>query len=481
MKRRTSSLSRAAFVLLAGTAGCARYVPGTLDPAAAPAAYAQRTLAAAALRDSIRGYLPAGADDRSTAGLAIAALLLHGDVAAATADVRAARAAIPVAARRPAPGADVQVERLVYGVSQGAPWAVGLAPVFRLEFGGKRAARTALAAADASIAEMRARGVAAVVVADVRRAALARDAAIARLRAATSLAAAQAALVAALEERERAGEIGTAELVRARQDLADLQLVVLQRRRERAEADAAVGRAVQVPPAVGPDSTAAAASVLVDADTACPATPDARAVVRATALRARYDIGLALAEYARADAEVRVQVAAAAPDLSLAPGFLWDQGTNRWTLGAGLPEIRLDRNRAGIAAAVARREAEAARVAAVQAAVLAETDAALAACSAAVGGLPTARGSAERAKEARRLAVQRWSRGEAGARDTLYAAVAEERARLGVLEEELRAAEAVLAVDVAANRWTIGTAPSRWPFLGITPPETTVTPPGGLK
>ena len=73
------------------------------------------------------------------------------------------------------------------------------------------------------------------------------------------------------------------------------------------------------------------------------------------ALSTRPEIARALAEYAGAEASLKLQVAHQFPDLDLGPGFIWDQGVHRWTLALALPALLGFRNRGPI------REAEAAR------------------------------------------------------------------------------------------------------------------------
>jgi CRISPR system Cascade subunit CasA len=463
---------RRPLALVVVAAACAQYVPGSFEPNAAPAAYASRTLRWSAVRDSVAPYADTSGIARGDpAALAIAALFLRADVAAGHAEVAAKRAAVAMADRGPGVGVEGQLEQLVYGQSQGAPWVVGLAPVLRMELGGKRAARTLVAAAELSLAEMHARSLATTAAAEVRRAVWLARSAEARLLLAERLVGQLERFDSATATRAAAGEIGPAETLRARQLLADARLQATAQRQAMAEARIALSRALQVPHdpagAVLAFGALPSGAGLVGA---C-VMPDAREAWRARALTGRYDVGSALAAYARADALVRVQVAAAAPDLQLAPGFVWDQSTNRWTLGIALPEFRLDRNRAGIRSAVATREAEAARAAAVQTSVLAEIDAALARCAASGQAIDDARAVGTQADSVAAQLRRRWQRGEVGARDTLNAAIGVTRARAAELDARLLVLQARLDLDLAANAWTLDQPPARWPSLGLAAPE----------
>jgi outer membrane protein TolC len=101
------------------------------------------------------------------------------------------------------------------------------------------------------------------------------------------------------------------------------------------------------------------------------------AEARSQALLSRPDILSALATYAGTQAALQLEIAKQYPDIHLGPGYEYDQGDNKWTLGLGLT-LPLNRNRGPIAEAEARRAEAAASFGALQARVLAEIDQALA-------------------------------------------------------------------------------------------------------
>lgn len=92
---------------------------------------------------------------------------------------------------------------------------------------------------------------------------------------------------------------------------------------------------------------------------------------REAALRNRPDVRAALADYAAAQELLRLELARQYPDLHLGPGYQWDQGASKWSLGLSFEWPVLSRNLAAIEAAEAAREVAAARFDVVQAAVLA--------------------------------------------------------------------------------------------------------------
>jgi len=100
---------------------------------------------------------------------------------------------------------------------------------------------------------------------------------------------------------------------------------------------------------------------------------------RGVALRGRSDVLGALADYAAAEAELRLQVAKQFPDVHLNPGYQFDQGDNKWTLGISFELPVLNQNQGPIAEARAQREVAAARFAELQSRVIGEIDRAIAA------------------------------------------------------------------------------------------------------
>src|SRR4051812_1650672 len=102
-------------------------------------------------------------------------------------------------------------------------------------------------------------------------------------------------------------------------------------------------------------------------DAAAPPAMDMNAAaLRSMALRNRLDVHRKLLEFGVADAEVKAAVAAQNPDITLGPGYMWDQGDNIWSLAIGLSLPPAARTRAMIREAQARRELAAEQFAAVQ-------------------------------------------------------------------------------------------------------------------
>jgi outer membrane protein TolC len=101
---------------------------------------------------------------------------------------------------------------------------------------------------------------------------------------------------------------------------------------------------------------------------------DSAADLRAAALQNRLDIRRGLADYALAEAMLRLEIARQYPDLVLRPGYIWDQSDRIWALGSILFLPLMNRNEGPILEAEARRELEADRFLALQARAIANLE-----------------------------------------------------------------------------------------------------------
>ncbi len=101
--------------------------------------------------------------------------------------------------------------------------------------------------------------------------------------------------------------------------------------------------------------------------------------VRKKALLGRADILAALQEYQASQSALQLEIAKQYPDIHIGPGYEWDQGDNKWSLGFSIELPLFNRNEGPIEEAEARRKESAAKFAALQARILGEIDRALAA------------------------------------------------------------------------------------------------------
>jgi outer membrane protein TolC len=188
-------------------------------------------------------------------------------------------------------------------------------------------------------------------------------------------------------------------------------------------------------------------------------TPDS---IETLALTARPEMGRALAEYAAAESDVRLEVARQYPDLELGPGFIWDQGVHRWTLALALPNLLGFRNRAAITEAAAARAAAGERVAETQEALLAEVGMAVSGCRGAVLERVAADSQVVVAARAAGLVQAAYERGETSGLEAALAALAVARAVR--LQYAARTRVTVAGQDlIAAAGNAAAMSPERWP------------------
>jgi outer membrane protein TolC len=439
--------------LVCAALGCAHYTPAPLDPAGTADAYAARRLDAPDLRDWLAAH---GATDgaRTSATLGLVALYYGPAVATARAAWESARAAEGTAGARARP--DVQGE-LGYATSSAvfeSRWLAVIGAVFTVELGGKRGARLITARARTAVAETDLEDAAWRTVRAVRAAAVELAGAEERLADASEGADRVAAFATRLRWLYNEGTLGRSDLAAIESEQADARAAV---DRERAGADAArlaLARAAGLPPAaldgvrMGPEPAAACATAGTDS-------------LQALALRRRPEVGRGLADYAVAEGDLRLAVAGSYPDLSLGPGYTWDQGIGRWSLLFGLPRVPLNRNRGPIAEAAARRREAAARFAERQQGVLAEVSGAVAGCQAALADAEGADSVREATARQAELARAAYERGEIGAVALEPLELAETRARRDLHAAWQRLAAAGLALETATGEWPPG--PVQWP------------------
>jgi hypothetical protein len=154
------------------------------------------------------------------------------------------------------------------------------------------------------------------------------------------------------------------------------------------------------------------------------------------------------------EADLRTEVARQYPDLELGPGFIWDQGVNRWTLALALPKLLGFRNQAPLRAAEANRRAAAGGVGEAQEAVLVDVETAIAACRAARLLRDAADAQVGVAAEAARLAEAAYARGETSRLDPALAALARLRAERARAAAERHLMLAGLSLEAATGDWT---------------------------
>jgi outer membrane protein TolC len=287
----------------------------------------------------------------------------------ARAEWRVAEAGIKTAGGRPNPTLSVAPG---YDTSSSipTPWLGTVTLDVPIETAGKRAHRIAAAEQLSSSARLHIASVAWQVRSALRASLLDFTAAKQRedwLQKQLSL---QEQIVKLLDQQVQAGAISSSEAVLPRIVLQKLQLDFSDAQRQRAEARAHVAESIGV-------RATALDGIELPADSASRLVPAADLLsteARRAALQSRADILGSLADYAAAEAELQTEIAKQYPDVHLSPGYEYDQGDNKWSLGLSVELPILNQNQGPIAEAQARREEAAARFNALQAKVLADIE-----------------------------------------------------------------------------------------------------------
>jgi len=177
-------------------------------------------------------------------------------------------------------------------------------------------------------------------------------------------------LVKLLEQRLAAGAIAAPEVTPTR--IARLKTItdLAEARRQSAEARVRLAEALGLP-------AAAVQSLQLDPKSLLPSEKiDSLLTTQARqeALQHRADVLGGLADYAAAESALQLEIAKQYPDVHLSPGYQYDQGENKWSVGLSVELPLLNRNQGPIAEAEAKRTAAAARFLSLQAKVIAEID-----------------------------------------------------------------------------------------------------------
>jgi len=259
-----------------------------------------------------------------------------------------------------------------------------------------------------------------------------------------------------LEQRFQAGTVIRTDLTLARVALARTSVELSDAARQSAEARVRIadalgltvkaidGEKFDFPLSVSPEATEELTA----------------AAAREQALLGRPDILAALADYAASESALQLEIAKQYPDLHLSPGYQFDQGEHKWSLGLTAELPVLNQNKGPIAEASARREEVAAHFTVLQARVIGEIDRALASRAAAMEQLTNQIRLARLASD-QAAAVQDMF--EAGGADKLELSSAQLETAvtdLTALDAQIKAQQAIAQLEEAIQRPVEG-----WPSL----------------
>ena len=430
-------------------AGCAHFEPRPLAPADIATGIEQRTLAAPELRAYLQTNLqrelvpwpPAKWDEEM---LTLAAFYYHPSLDVARAQWGVARAGVRTAGGRPNPVASVTPG---YSLNPQftSPWFPAFSLDIPVETAGKRGYRIARAEQLSEAARLNLAAVAWQVRSQLRSSLLEYAAARQRADLLEQQLRLQEEIVALLQQRLQAGALARTELTLPRIALARANADFAEAARQ-----AAASR-VRVAEALG---LAAAAIANVEFTIPLTLSQDAglgltSAQARRQALLSRPDILSALSEYAASESALQLEIAKQYPDVHLSPGYQFDEGDHRWSLGLSLELPVLNRNQGPIAEAKAKRAETAARFLALQAAVIAQIDSALAARAAALDALPRQDRLTQLAREQATAAQALFQAGAADRLELVSAQLEARTSELALLAAQFKARLAITQLEAA--------------------------------
>jgi outer membrane protein TolC len=375
----------ASLLAIALCAGCAHYTPKPLAPERSLAELEQRRLTDPAVLRVV--HERAGASESwGRAQLLVAALELNPTVREARATLAQTQAGLRSARALQNPTISLANEYDVIRAEE-SPWLWGLATSVLIDSFASRGLRTDLAQASLRGAHADFEEALWIVRRDLRAALLANVISARRVTTLEQEERGRAEFLRLARARVTAGESPRAEVLQAELELArstgaleDARSAVVDSRAKLAAVLGVPGTALTE---IEPQFEAL--------DAPMPVLADALGPLRERALLSRGDLARAIADYDARELDLRQQTSAQYLQASLGPGYTYDHGVRKLTLGASIALPIFNRNEGPIAEAVAAREAAGQHVLTVQAGILNDIDGARAAYSAALEALHRAR------------------------------------------------------------------------------------------
>ncbi|MBI5394116.1 MAG: TolC family protein [Verrucomicrobia bacterium] len=427
-------------------AGCSHFHDKPVSAGKTAADFEGRSLDDAGLRRFVETNLHQQVTAWNLPALTLAALYFHPDMDVARAQWGVARAGKVKAGERPNPTLSVAPGYNTTS-AMASPWLMVASLDVPIETAGKRGYRIAQATHLSEAARLNLATVAWQVRSRVRSRLLELFAATRTEETLRRQEAAQAEVVKLLKVQLDAGAVSAFEVTQAQIAFRNASLSLNEIQRQRAEVRVALADALGVPVRALDGVTISFAGL--DRQ---PGVNLALAEVRRQALLGRGDIMGALSDYAASQSALQLEIAKQYPDVHLGPGYEYDQGDSKWSLGLSVQLPAFNQNQGGIAEARARREEAAARFTALQARVVAVIDRALAGYEAALRKAATADALLADQRKQRQTAQRLFEAGET-ARLALAAAELEVfTTELSRLDAVVKAQQALGALEDAVQR-----------------------------
>jgi outer membrane protein, heavy metal efflux system len=455
----------AGFLVVVSLGGCVHFEPRPIDAETEAARFGGRTLSDGGLKTFFESTSLASPDPWPPAQwdltrLTVAAFYYHPSLDVARAEWAEARGRSLTAGQRANPSLNVTP---AYNTtrSRPSPWLPLAVLDIPFETAGKRGHRIAHAAELSEAARLNVASVAWQVRSRLRSRLVSLDAAEQTRARLAEQQAIQEENVALLDREAEAGAISPFELTQARIAADATRFALRDAERQYAEARVGVADAIGI-------SVSALEGVELSFDQ-LDQLPDEGSLVEARrqALSNRSDILGALAEYAASQSALQLEIARQYPDIHLLPGYEYDQGEDKWSLGITLTLPLMNRNRGPIAEASAARETSAAQFNLLQSEVVAAVDGAVAGYRAAQKAQAEADASKERLEQEEKTAQAVYEAGETSRGELLalrlqlsaaalarLGAVVKVREALGKLEDALQS-----PLGLPATAWQLAPRP----------------------
>lgn len=409
------------------TAGCTaqHYRPAPIAPDQTASAFQARNLSDPQLRafaEKVLGerFVDWPPKTWSYRELSLAALYFHPSLGEARAHVAESQAQLLTAGTRPNPSLG-----LAPGVP--SPYLLTLDLLFPIETAGKRGYRMQAARSLDLAARLELAEAAWGVRSSVRAALVDRLLSSRALDLLRAEADGRSEQVRLLEAMSTAGEVSRQEVAAAEIELARARAALGTAREHAVECEAALASAIGIPL----EALRKVRLAWPDLETPTGAESLSRDEIERDAVLNRLDVRGALAQYAAAESSLQLELARQYPDISLGPGYTYEEKHSYFTIGLAATLPVFDHNRGPIAEAEARRQKAQAEFLETQAQAIQRSERAFAVYGAAL----------EELAESGRFADLQTSRLEA-ARKSVQAG---EQGRLELADAEIESSVAVRA------------------------------------
>jgi outer membrane protein, heavy metal efflux system len=365
----------AALIVVVSLAGCASFTPKPLLPEKTAQEFEARSLSNLTLKQFVeknmgRQVTPWPPEKWDMGTLTLAAFYYNPSMDNARWNWKEAEAGIITAGGRPNPSLSFSPQYVTNRTPGSTPWVLGFSFDIPIETAGKRGYRIAEAKGRSDAARFALADAAWTVRSVLRDALLDYFTAVRRDGILGERVNIQAEMLTLLKERLAVGEVSEPDVTRASVDYDRSLISAREAQSKLIQARAKVAGAIGVP---------VSALDGIDLSVGLFNTPPPLGnfplpALRREALTNRADILEALARYAASQSKLQLEIAKQYPDVHIGPGYIYDQGENKWEIGITVELPVLNRNRGPIAEAEAARSGAAARFSALQGSIIIDTE-----------------------------------------------------------------------------------------------------------